>query len=350
MALNLAHDLRSRVAGKGCTPVFSIRPRFMLDGCDNVTYSGHVAETSVNGRRNPDSVGGQPPQCGIFYVRLRTRAPSLNGGPGGAAAGLAGANCRFSTPASARRPHVEMNGGPQLQQLEAFMRHSSCLTRRPSGQTQPILSFSALDLIRAAARSALHAPTPEESADIAFAALVRLDGGLRGGASVASRQFAACAGQFHIGARYPEGWLVGVNSSTEAVILLPGDIEQVTWTDAMEWAREIGGQLPTRAEAALLHANFPQGFARGRFWTSDQCVSKRGHFSAWYQSFSTGNQAYKTQRMLLKARAIRRMPLDEFLASLNLKAPDPFVEQAPATQGDQRVSLDRVLRAEVAHG
>jgi hypothetical protein len=317
MAPSFAHDLRAGVAVKCCPPVRGAQPQLMLDGRGSAAYSGHVTYTKVTGRRGPDTVGGQPPHA-AFFLSVRLRAPISYGGPGGGAFGHAGANCRSANPAV--RPathHFAVIGGPQLQQLEAFMRRSSCLTTCPPGQTQSIPSFSALQLIRTAARSALHAPTPQEAADIAFGALVRLDGALRGGASVAARQLAACSGQFHIGARYPEGWLVGVNASNEAVLLLPGDIEQVDWVEAMEWAHSIGGDLPTRAEAALLRANFPQGFAAGRFWTSETCLTKRSHAAAWYQSFNTGNQAYATQRTLLKARAILHVPLDAFFASLH---------------------------------
>lgn len=223
----------------------------------------------------------------------------------------------------------------------------SSFTNRPSGQTQSIPGFSVLELIRAAARGALQAPTPQEAADIAFGALVQLDGALRGDAS-AARQLAVCAGHFCIGARYADGWLIGVNASNEAVILLPGDIEQVDWVEAMEWAHSVGGELPTRADAALLRANFPHGFAGGRFWTSETCLTKRSYPAAWYQSFNTGNQAYRTQRTLLKARSIRRIPLDEFFASLSTKEPGPFIERAPVIQSGPLGRLDRV-REEMAH-
>jgi hypothetical protein len=142
------------------------------------------------------------------------------------------------------------------------MRHSSNSVRRrrptgpaPKPDPRPFprialadRAIDALALIRAAARSAVHAPTPQEAADIAFGALVQLDGVLRGDASAAAQQLAACAGQFHIGARYPDGWLVGINDRNQAVILLPGDAWQVDWHEAKEWAASVGGELPTLAE------------------------------------------------------------------------------------------------------
>lgn len=63
------------------------------------------------------------------------------------------------------------------------MRHSTCLTARSTEQTHSLnpQKQAALALIRAAARDAVHATTPEQAADIAFGALVRLDGLFREG-------------------------------------------------------------------------------------------------------------------------------------------------------------------------
>ncbi len=58
-------------------------------------------------------LGGRPPQCGFFYVRMPSRA-FFYGGPGGASFGWAGfLERRFSTPAvGPATPHVEMSDGP----------------------------------------------------------------------------------------------------------------------------------------------------------------------------------------------------------------------------------------------
>ena len=38
------------------------------------------------------------------------------------------------------------------------------------------------------------------------------------------------------------------------IILLPGDNEDDNWEAQMEWAKSIGGDLPTRIEQAMLWA------------------------------------------------------------------------------------------------
>lgn len=44
------------------------------------------------------------------------------------------------------------------------------------------------------------------------------------------------------------------------VILLPGEAERIGWNKAIEWAKEIGGELPTRREQSLLFANLKSQF------------------------------------------------------------------------------------------
>lgn len=305
-----------------------------LDARRRVAYIGHVADTSAIGCENPESVGGQPPQCGIFYVRLRSRTFNY-GGPGRAAARLTGANCRFLTPASACRPHVRMNGGPQLHQLEASMHQSSCLTRS-SEQTRSLNPHkqAALALIRAAARSgarsALRAATDTEAADVAYQALLDVYALTRAEQGPALKLPA-------VGQRLLGGWFVGLNRRSQLVILLPDDLEAVNFHEATEWVRSIGGDLPTRAELSLLFANFPRAFAKRIYWSCE----RQADTYAWYGSFVTGRQYYCLQRRPIHARAIRRVSLDAFLA----------LNSSPTTiQSDWQAPLNAVMRAEVAHG
>jgi hypothetical protein len=76
-------------------------------------YTECAPETAGAGRENPGNVGGQPPQCGIFHVRQRSRAPFFYGGPGGAAFGLAGAYVPVSHPrCQGRHPSRENERRP----------------------------------------------------------------------------------------------------------------------------------------------------------------------------------------------------------------------------------------------
>ena len=52
------------------------------------------------------------------------------------------------------------------------------------------------------------------------------------------------------------GIILGKNGDPDHhLVLLPGALHDVNWTDATRWAESIGGELPTRREQALLFAN-----------------------------------------------------------------------------------------------
>jgi hypothetical protein len=71
-------------------------------------------------------------------------------------------------------------------------------------------------------------------------------------------------------------------------ILLPGDSDGVSWADQMEWAKSIGGDLPSRA-----------------YWSNTQLS---GHSdSAWCQNFSYGSQYGNGKNNELRARAVRQI-------------------------------------------
>jgi hypothetical protein len=53
------------------------------------------------------------------------------------------------------------------------------------------------------------------------------------------------------------------------LVLLPGEALEVSWSAAREWAREAGGELPTRRELSLLYANLREHFERVWYWSSE---------------------------------------------------------------------------------
>ena len=73
------------------------------------------------------------------------------------------------------------------------------------------------------------------------------------------------------------------------LILLPVLSGDLNWQGAIDWARSVGGELPTRFESALLYAN-----ARDKidtdywYWTATQFAG--GDAYAWFQGFLNGNQ------------------------------------------------------------
>ncbi len=89
------------------------------------------------------------------------------------------------------------------------------------------------------------------------------------------------------------------------LILLPGDDGERNWKDAKEWATSIGGELPNRIEQAMLWANCRSEFKRDWYWSSE--AEESGW--AWYQGFDLGHQYDFHQYGELRARAVRRLPI-----------------------------------------
>jgi hypothetical protein len=87
------------------------------------------------------------------------------------------------------------------------------------------------------------------------------------------------------------------------VILLPGDAEDLTWTDALAWAANQGGELPSRREQSLLFANLKGEFESAYYWSAEEHQSSGW---AWFQHFLNGLQNHLPQCHELRARAVRR--------------------------------------------
>lgn len=89
------------------------------------------------------------------------------------------------------------------------------------------------------------------------------------------------------------------------LILLPGDVEDVTWSAARDWARNAGGELPSRRELSLLHANLKEMFLRVWYWSAEQ--SEVRSQLVWGQNFSSGIQTMYGRQFHGHARAVRRV-------------------------------------------
>lgn len=90
------------------------------------------------------------------------------------------------------------------------------------------------------------------------------------------------------------------------VILLPGDKDAVNWHDAEAWAKEQGGELPTRNEQSLLFANAKPAFKRDWYWSGE--THQDNSEWAWCQYFGSGAQgsSHKSSNDC-RARAVRRI-------------------------------------------
>lgn len=93
------------------------------------------------------------------------------------------------------------------------------------------------------------------------------------------------------------------------VVLLPNDKPDGNWHDAMQWATEQGGELPTRQEQSLLFANAKQGFEKDWYWSS-QTHDDSSEW-AWCQGFGYGTQSslHKSYGNC-RARAVRRVVIE----------------------------------------
>lgn len=91
------------------------------------------------------------------------------------------------------------------------------------------------------------------------------------------------------------------------LILLPGDHDDTTWAKAQAWAKEQGGELPTRQEQSLLFANAKQHFQSDWYWSGETHASTA--VCAWYQGFNDGYQNFGHKDFDGRARAVRRFPI-----------------------------------------
>ena len=91
------------------------------------------------------------------------------------------------------------------------------------------------------------------------------------------------------------------------VILLPGDNDDATHESQLEWAKSIGGDLPSRIEQAMLWANHRDQFKKDWYWSNETHHTESGW--AWCQLFDYGSQYTTRKDNELRARAVRRLPI-----------------------------------------
>jgi len=96
------------------------------------------------------------------------------------------------------------------------------------------------------------------------------------------------------------------NEPDHHLILLP-DAPKGTldWKSAMDWAKSVGGELPTRREQSLLYANLKEEFDEAWYWSQEQLATYSDY--AWLQDFDYGYQNYFSKSSSFRARAVRRL-------------------------------------------
>lgn len=105
------------------------------------------------------------------------------------------------------------------------------------------------------------------------------------------------------------GVMAGENGQPDYLLLDLGvePEKDVTWEEAMAWAKSVGGELPTRREQAMLFANRRDGQYKARWcWSGEQPADEPSW--AWGQDFGYGSQYYGRKDYHYRARAVRRVP------------------------------------------
>lgn len=106
------------------------------------------------------------------------------------------------------------------------------------------------------------------------------------------------------------GIILGKNGQPDHhLILLPDQATDATFQQAQEFANKAGGELPTRREQALLYANLKEEFDERAYWSCEQPAVDSD--SAWYQYFYNGGQSWYDKDYYLRARAVRRVVLEQ---------------------------------------
>lgn len=141
---------------------------------------------------------------------------------------------------------------------------------------------------------------------IAGIILDRLDG-ILGPAAAAE----VVGGTPAIGAALGRGIYAGMTIHEEkpyALILLPGEAESVNWKDAIEWAKQQGGELPSRFDQLVLFKNLKREFKDAWYWSG--ASSAQDDVYAWSQGFYFGNQGSTHKSYSFRARAVRRLVIE----------------------------------------
>ena len=103
------------------------------------------------------------------------------------------------------------------------------------------------------------------------------------------------------------GAIVKADGAGHHIVLLPGDNNAASWQAQMEWAKSIGGNLPSRIEQAMLFAYHHDAFKPTWYWSNEQHAANSDY--AWYQLFNVGDQYYGSTSFKLRARSVRRFAI-----------------------------------------
>lgn len=109
----------------------------------------------------------------------------------------------------------------------------------------------------------------------------------------------------NIGSELAGGKFAGLTTQKDgtqaAVILLPRQTTELTWDEAVTWAKKLGAELPSRPVASLLFANLKSDLRPRWHWTSEEIDASY----AWDCSFGGGSMVNTHKRYEGSAVAVR---------------------------------------------
>jgi hypothetical protein len=105
------------------------------------------------------------------------------------------------------------------------------------------------------------------------------------------------------------GGFVNTTGDVTHTILLPGDSDEASWQAQMDWAKSIGGDLPTRAELVIAYEQHRDQFQKDAYWSNTPDSDPGYSGWAWFQNFLYGYQGYYPQGYEFRARAVRRLSI-----------------------------------------
>ncbi|HEF4838936.1 TPA: DUF1566 domain-containing protein [Burkholderia vietnamiensis] len=100
--------------------------------------------------------------------------------------------------------------------------------------------------------------------------------------------------------------IVDAHGDVVHTVLLPGDNARASWQAQMDWAKSIGGDLPTRAELVIACEHHRDQFEQAAYWSNTPDTDPDYSGWAWCQYFGSGGQGLTLQSLKLRARAVRR--------------------------------------------
>ena len=92
-----------------------------------------------------------------------------------------------------------------------------------------------------------------------------------------------------------------------ALVLLPGEHKGIRCQDAVSWAAQQGGTLPSRIDQLVMWQNLKAQLQPEWYWSCEQHAGNESY--AWYQHFGYGTQLYYYKYDKLRARAVRRVAI-----------------------------------------